>query len=124
MTLPQEMEEDFLHKLYEYQEEKKMPFLAPFEQLAIEKGLKQGLKRGIEIGREEGSVKETQAMIMETLNERLGQLPTTLTEAIQRNIDLTQLRILRKQAIRVDSLDEMAQIMDELKNQKEPKEVQ
>lgn len=126
MTLPRGLEQEFLHSIHSYQEEKKMPVVAPFEQIAmekglelgiqqgIEKGLKQGMKKGKELGEKKGlqhgeiigSLNEAQTSLLDILEARLGALSSQHTGMIKKLDDISILRQLRKQAISVSSIDE------------------
>lgn len=125
MTLPKELEQEYLHKMYKYQEEKKMPFIAPYEQLAlekefergIEKGVEQGIGQGIGQGIEIGSVQEAQTTLFEILNEQFGLSSAALTESIRSITDLSHLRTLRKQVFKAKSLEEVVRLVQEIKKQ-------
>ncbi len=105
-----------------------MPVLAPFEIFAMERGMEKGLKEGREKGRKEGkkegkkegmqigSIKEAQATIMDILRDNFGRLPSPLIQSVKNIDDLSILRKLRKQALRVDSLETFDQIMKEFNN--------
>lgn len=102
-----------------------MPILAPFEQIAQEKGIQIGEERGIQIGEERGiqigeergSIKEAQVTIIDILNEEFGEIPPSLIKSIKSIDDLPSLRKLRKDALKVDSLKEFKQHMEECKKQ-------
>ncbi len=107
MTLPPDLEEMFMNKVYKYQEEKNMPVLAPFEEIAERRGEKRGEKRG----EHKGSIKEAQATVIDNLSVKFGEIPPTLTKSINKMEDISVLRELRKRAIIVDSLKEFEEIM-------------
>jgi predicted transposase/invertase (TIGR01784 family) len=44
ILLPKEMENNFLETIRKYEENKKMEFIAPFEEIALEKGMEKGKK--------------------------------------------------------------------------------
>lgn len=117
MALPADLEQNYLRRVYEYQEEKKMPFIAPYERLLMErelevqKGIQKGLRIGEKKGAQLGSVKEAQAAVLDILRNRLGPLSVTLKDDVKRIEDLSLLRKLRKQAIKVDSIDEFEQLI-------------
>lgn len=123
MTLPEDLEQLYRDKIYEYQEEKKMPILAPIEKMAMEKGREEGIQigeqigeqrgeqKGIQKGEQKGSLKEAQATILDILGVKFGEIPASLTKSINRLEDISLLRELRKQAIIVDSLKEFKEIM-------------
>ena len=45
-------------------------------------------------------------MVLDALDERFGELPESVSEAIHQIQDLAQLRLLHRQAIRSESLEE------------------
>lgn len=103
MTLPEDLEETFLSRVHEYQEEKNMPIAAPIEKFYMEKLLEEG--------REEGIVSEAQTSIIDILNDRFENLPDSLAETIQGIKNLSVLRNLRRQAIKAISLEDIDRII-------------
>lgn len=119
MTLPEDMEQTFLSKVHEYPEEKNMPIVAPIEKFYLKKMLEKGYKEGFEKGLEEGIVSEARMAVLDNLNDHFGDLPESLAHAIQGIEDPTLLRNLRRQANKMNSLEEMSRIVQEGKQ--EPK---
>ncbi len=101
MKLPKELEQDYIKTIRQYQEEKKMAFIAPFEELAMEKG------------RQEGSITEAQSSLTDILMVLFGELPDSLLNAIQNEQDVNRLRDLRKRAIKISSIEEFERTMNE-----------
>ena len=64
------------------------------------------------IGRAEGAQLEGQQMILDALDERFGELPDTVSAAIHQIQDQAQLRLLLRQAIRSESLEEFQSILN------------
>ncbi len=93
-----------------------MPVLAPFEQIAMDKGKKEGIKEGKQEGIQIGSLKEAQATIIDILSDEFGKLPASLTQSIKSIDDLSYLRKLRKQALRIESLEAFDQLIKEYHN--------
>ena len=58
------------------------------------------------IGRAEGLQEGAQQTLLEILDERFGELPDTVSAEIHQIQDLAQLRLLHRQAIRSESLEE------------------
>jgi len=108
MILPKNLEEEFLKFVHELKEETNMPFLAPFEQLAMEKGREEGLEKGIKTG----SIQEAQTVVIEILEIKFNELPNTLIAKVRNIEDLDQLRNLRKEAFKVNSLEEFTKTLD------------
>lgn len=52
MWLPAELEDQFWTELQSYKQERKMPYVSPFERRAEERGRHRGLLEGIELGLE------------------------------------------------------------------------
>ncbi len=134
MTLPEDLEQSFIKRIDNFQEEKKMPILAPFERIAQEKGMKEGMKEGIKIGEkrgieigeqrgeqkgeQRGSIKEAQVTLIDILNVKFGDVPQSLDKSIKTLDDLPFLRELRKHALTINSLKEIKQLIKECKNQR------
>jgi hypothetical protein len=74
MTLPPKMEQRLQQEIYEYEESKKMPYLARFERVAMQKGLEQGLERGLE---------RMRYLTLQQLEAKIG----SLTERLQKRLD-------------------------------------
>lgn len=115
MSLPKELEQTFLNKIQKYQEEKKMPFIAPFEIILMEKGLQKGLKQGLKQGEQKGSNREAQAALLDIMRDRFGKLPAALTQKIKNLDDLSLLRSLRKKAMKAKSLEDIQILLVEKK---------
>jgi len=115
MSLPKELELEYLERSYAYQEEKKMPFLAPFEIIMMEKGILQGRQEGKKEGKKEGiwlgSLQEAQNTVLDILSDEFGNLPAPLVKSVHSMKDVNELRNLRKQALKVKSLEEFKQLL-------------
>ncbi len=105
MYLPEDLEKEFTEEILQYQEEKKMPFIAPFEELAMKKGFEQGRQEG----RQEGNLEEARKVLIEFLNMRFTDIPSSIYESIQKIDQLSRLRDLRKEVITATSLNEFLQ---------------
>ena len=81
-----------------------MPYVTSIERIGREEGLEEGLEQG----REEG----LQQMLLDALDERFGELPETVSNAIQQIKDQNQLRLLHRHAIRSASLAEFQSILN------------
>ena len=75
-----------------------MPYITSVERIGRAEGLQEGLQ--------EGAQQEGQQMVLDALDERFGELPESVSEAIHQIQDLAQLRLLHRQAIRSESLEE------------------
>ena len=76
----------FWDEIKTFEEVNKMPYINSVERIGMEKGAQQTL--------------------LEILDERFGELPDTVSAAIHQIQDLAQLRLLHRQAIRSESLEE------------------
>ena len=106
MNLPLELEEQFMTELVAYEEQEKKPYLAPFERIAIQKGVKQGIEQGIEQGLQEGERQASYNLLVVTLETRFGEIPEELVERLTAVTDTTILQDLHRKAILAESLDE------------------
>ena len=117
MRLPKELENQFNRQLKEYEEVKTMPYLTPMEELAIEKGIEQGIEKGIEQGIEQGiekgTIQTSWESILDILESRFGDIPSSLIPMIHEITNVSTLKMLRKKSLTVGSLDEFKQIVME-----------
>ena len=103
MALPKELQLNFEQKLTNYQEERKMPLLTNIE--------KRALQRGQVIGEQKGAKETCQQNIIDLLESRFNTLPKSLVKAIKQIDDLTFLKELHLDTIKVDSLEEFEQLI-------------
>jgi hypothetical protein len=97
MTLPPELEEQFMTDIVAYEEQERKPYVTSVERIANQ----QGLQEGIEKGRRE--------MLEETLVARFGTLPEELTVLLDRISDPQLLKELQRPAVTSDSLETFEQ---------------
>jgi hypothetical protein len=97
MTLPPELEEQFMTDIVAYEERERKPYVTSVERIANQ----QGLQEGIEKGRRE--------MLEETLVARFGALPEELTVLLDRINDPQLLKDLQRPAVTSDSLETFEQ---------------
>ena len=94
-------EEIRLHdELKTLEEEHKMPYVTSIERIGRQEGLEQGREEGL------------QQMVLDALDERFGELPEIVSNAIQQIKDQDHLRLLHRQAIRSASLAEFQSILN------------
>ncbi|WP_017720443.1 hypothetical protein [Kamptonema formosum] len=101
MALPEELERSFQEQVRVYEEENKMPFVAPFERIAREDGIQEGI---LEMGRE---------AVIEVLETRFESVPTELSDVINQLKDAALLKRLHKRAITIGSLAEFQQLIEQ-----------
>jgi hypothetical protein len=77
MTLPKELQRGLVAKIQHLEEEKKMPFISPTEELAMERG----------------ELKGEQQLILRQLNRRFGEIESSLIDTI-RTLTIDQLELL------------------------------
>ena len=82
-----------------------MPYITSVERIGIQKGVQQGFQQGVQQGREQG----IQLGILETLDERFGDIPPSISDEVRQIEDQNQLRVLQRQAIRGTSIDDFRQ---------------
>ena len=91
-------------EIRKFEEENQMPYITSVERIGIQKGLEQGIQEGIQEG--------FQLLIVETLDERFGDIPSSISESIQQIQDHGKLRSLHRHAIRSASINEFRQQLD------------
>lgn len=98
MALPEELQDEFVAETERYEEEQKMPLLSHVERKAIQRGMQQGMQQG--------TMQEAREAVLDVLDERLPPVPQRLRDRIARIDDAALLRILRRRAATVPSLEE------------------
>ncbi|NKQ34056.1 MAG: hypothetical protein HF973_00400 [Chloroflexi bacterium] len=93
MALPPELEDQFMNDVIAYEKEENIPYMAPFELKAFQRGIEQGIEQGI------------QQMLLTALDVRFGPLSEALTEQIEAITDTAVLQELHRQALLADSLE-------------------
>jgi hypothetical protein len=92
LRLRDDEEDQLWEQIITYQEEKKMPYVTSFERIVRRM--------------------EAQEMVLEVLDERYGQIPTSISDAINQIRDQDLLRNLHRQAIRSASLEDFQQLLN------------
>ena len=77
-----------------------MPYITSVERIGMQKGIEKGL---LEEGRE---------MVLEALDERFGEVPDDVSNAVTKIEDRDRLKSLHRYAIRCESLDEFKKQLD------------
>ncbi len=104
MTLPKDMDSEFLQDIKRFEEENNMQYVTSIERLAREEGLIEGL---IEKGRED---------VIDVLQIRFGELPNELVDKVNPIEDVTQLKMLLNRAVTANSLSEFQEAIAHLKS--------
>ncbi|MBI4594865.1 MAG: transposase, partial [Candidatus Tectomicrobia bacterium] len=90
MVLPQELENNFVEALRQYEEEKKMRYVTTFERM--------------------GMLQKAREDVLEILEARFGGFPQDIRQAINGLDDVSLLKVLLKKAALVASLQEFEEI--------------
>jgi hypothetical protein len=93
------------------EEVNKMPYITSVERIGRAEGLQEGLQQGLQQGLQELQ-HGLQQMLLDALDERFGELPAPVSDAIHKIQDQAQLRLLHRQAIRSASLEEFQSILN------------
>ncbi|WP_373481202.1 hypothetical protein [Geminocystis sp.] len=88
MSLPKELQQSLNLKIIKYEEERKMPLISPFEQMAMEKGIQQNLQNNI----------------VSILQKRFEVIPSELIDKINNINDIQELQKLLLETISVNSI--------------------
>ena len=101
MILPEEAEAAFAKTLREFEEDMKMPYVTSVERQGIKQGMKQGV---LEASRE---------AVVDILEVRFENVPPTILDAVNELEDLSRLRMLRRKAATIASMEEFRQFLGE-----------
>jgi hypothetical protein len=94
--LPKSLQRSLNQKIIKYEEDKKMPLISPFEQMAEERGMEKGIEKGMQ--------QTLQGNIISILQKRFGVIPNELVEKINKINDIQELQKLLLETISVNSL--------------------
>lgn len=100
MTLPEDMDWQFLLEIARFEETEKMPYVTSVERIGMEKGMALGRQEGQQEGLQEG----LRVSIVQTLELRFGRVSPRIELFLQQVQDVDDLRELHKQAVLVPSL--------------------
>ena len=92
MVLTEELARSFKTEIRSYEEAKKMRYVTSIERLAKQEGLQEGI---LHMGRDN---------LIEVLETRFGEVPTSIIDAVNNINDAAVLKKLLKQAISIPSL--------------------
>ena len=110
MVLPEALARGFKEVVRSYEEADRMRYVTSIERLAIEEGIQQGIEQGIE----QGIVQASRNYIIQFLQIRFGEVPTSIVDALNGINDAAVLRSLFTRAIAINSLAEFQQVLDEV----------
>jgi hypothetical protein len=95
MTLTKELQQGLVTKIKNFEEEKKMPFISPTEELAMERGEQKGMQR-------------EQELIIRQLNRRIGEIKFSLIETI-RKLKVEELELLGEALLDFSAVSDLEQ---------------
>jgi len=101
MVLDEVREERFDGALRQYEEERTMPTISPYQQRFLARGKQEGLV----LGKQEGLVLGKQEAVLDNLAAHLDSVPDDIVAAVRLVGDPERLRHLQLAAIRVPDLD-------------------
>lgn len=104
MTLPGQLQQKLLNQLNSLEEERKMPFISPTEEMAIE--------RGKEIGKEIGALQKARDYIKTVLQTRFGEVSLEIIVSLSQISNLSILDEMLKLAVTVNSVDDFKQTLE------------
>ncbi|MEA5620917.1 hypothetical protein VB711_24210 [Cronbergia sp. UHCC 0137] len=104
MTLPEQLQRKLLNQLNNLEEERKMPFISPTEEMAIE--------RGKEIGKEIGALQKARDNVKTVLQTRLGEVSLEIIVSLSQISNLSILDEMLKLAVTVNSLEDFKQALE------------
>ncbi len=100
MRLPEEMEESFWTEMHQYEEGKKMEYITSVERIGIKKGIQQGIQQN------------AREAVIDNLEVRFEVVPKSIVNKLNEIYDPSILKIFRRKAVKVKSLEEFEQIID------------
>jgi hypothetical protein len=95
MTLPKELQRGLVAKIKHLEEERKMPFISPTEELAMERG----------------ELKGEQQLIIRQLNRRIGEIESSFIDTI-RTLSIEQLELLGEALLDFSSVTDLEQWLE------------
>jgi Domain of unknown function (DUF4351) len=108
MTLPKTLQAGLVAKIKHFEEETKMPFITPTEELAMERGEQKGIQQGIQQG-----IQREQQLIIRLLNRRIGEIQSSLIDTI-RTLAIEQLELLGEALLDFSSITDLEQWLENL----------
>jgi predicted transposase YdaD len=99
LSLPKGLEDEFWTELKAYEKERNMPYITSVERI------------GYERGRKEGRVEDRRSIISRQLEQKIGQIPETLSNRIS-TLSLDQLDVLLIDFLNFNSIDDLSTWLD------------
>lgn len=102
MTLPKQLQSGLVAKIKHWEEESKMLFISPTEELAMERGEQKGIQQGIQ---------REQQLIIRLLNRRVGEIESSLIDTI-RTLTIDQLESLGEALLDFSTVTDLEQWLE------------
>jgi hypothetical protein len=106
MVLPDELARDFRQELRSYEEAIRMRYVTTIERMASEEGRQEG--------RQEGTLETSREFVMEILETRFGEVPSSIVEFINGIDDPSVLKTIFKRAIAIKSVAQLQQVLEQI----------
>lgn len=103
MRLPPLLQQNLNKKVIKYEEEKKMPLVSPFEQMAEERGLEKGLERGLQ-----QRIDQDKELIIRLIQKKLGVINEDLKTQVKA-LNIEDLETLAEDLFDLDSMEDLQQ---------------
>lgn len=94
MALSDEVKEQLIYEEFYEKEGERMPYITPWERIAMRKGMLEGM------------LERSRESVLEVLEERFGEVPEEVKGKIKAIEDTEKLKTLNRQAVRVTNLSE------------------
>ena len=91
-----------------------MPYVMSFQRIAMKEGREKGRKEGKKEGLLQGSLLTLKEVILETLSDKFGEIPTDLFDILNQIEDKDKLKALNRLAIKCTSLEEYKDMLHEI----------
>ncbi|WP_243406850.1 DUF4351 domain-containing protein [Cuspidothrix issatschenkoi] len=102
MSLPKELQQGLVAKIKQLEEERKMPFISPTEELAMERGELKGIQQGIQ---------REQQLIIRQLNRRIGEIELSFINTI-RTLTIDELELLGETLLDFSTVTDLEQWLE------------
>jgi hypothetical protein len=102
MSLPKELQQGLVAKIKQLEEERKMPFISPTEELAMERGELKGIQQGIQ---------REQQLIIRQLNRRIGEIELSFINTI-RTLTIDELELLGEALLDFSTVTDLEQWLE------------
>jgi hypothetical protein len=102
MVLPDSLARDFRQELRSYEEAMRMRYVTTIERMASEEG------------RQEGTLETSREFVLEILETRFGEVPSSIVELINGIDDPSVLKTIFRRAIAIESVEEFQHVLEQV----------